>query len=121
MRWKFIDQFRGFAIFGMIFVNVCCEFNNSPYWLVHHDYGFTFADFVAPAFIFIVGFSYRLSFMKSIENAPKSTVRKKFLKRYIILTFLGFLYGDEKPLGGFFFKGFSPRQKLGWLPEPREL
>ncbi len=93
MRWKFIDQFRGFAILGMIFVNVCCEFHNSPYWLVHHQYGFTFADFVAPAFIFIVGFSYRLSFMKAIENAPKTTVRKKFIKRYIILTFLGFLYG----------------------------
>ncbi len=93
MRWKFIDQFRGFAIFGMILVNVCCEFSQSPHWLVHHQYGFTFADFVAPAFIFIVGFSYRLSYMKSIEKLPLSTVRKKFIKRYLIITFLGFIYG----------------------------
>ncbi len=93
MRWKFIDQFRGFAIFGMIIVNVCCEFNNSPYWLIHHQYGFTFADFVAPAFIFIVGFSYRLSFIKAKEHLPVSELRKKFIKRYLIITFLGFLYG----------------------------
>lgn len=93
MRWKFIDQYRGFAIFGMILVNVCSEFNNSPYWLVHHHIGFTFADFVAPAFIFIVGFSYRLSFKKSSEHQPLAIVRKKFIKRYLIITFLGFLYG----------------------------
>ncbi len=93
MRWKFIDQYRGFAIFGMILVNTCCEFNNSPYWLVHHPIGFTFADFVAPAFIFIVGFSYRLSLKKTLEHQPLSFVRKKFIKRYLIITFLGFLYG----------------------------
>ncbi len=93
MRWKFIDQYRGFAIFGMILVNVCCEFNNSPYWLVHHPIGFTFADFVAPAFIFIVGFSYRLSFKKLLEHQPLPIVRKKFIKRYLIITFLGVLYG----------------------------
>lgn len=93
MRWKFIDQYRGFAILGMILVNVCCEFINSPYWLVHHHVGFTFADFVAPAFIFIVGFSYRLSFIKSIKHQSLSYVRIKFIKRYLIITFLGFIYG----------------------------
>lgn len=93
MRWKFIDQFRGFAIVSMIFVNICNEFTVSPYWLKHHKYGFTFADFVAPAFIFIVGFSYRLSLKKSLDNLPITQVRKKFIKRYLIITFLGFIYG----------------------------
>jgi predicted acyltransferase len=93
MRWKFIDQFRGFAIVSMIIVNICNEFSVSPYWLKHHKYGFTFADFVAPAFIFIVGFSYRLSLKKSLETLPITEVRRKFIKRYLIITFLGFLYG----------------------------
>ncbi len=92
-RWIFIDQFRGFAIFSMILVNVCNELPTSPYWLKHHDYGFTFADYVAPVFIFIVGFGYRLSITKELSNKPKNEVRKKFIRRYSILTFLGFIYG----------------------------
>lgn len=92
-RWNFIDQFRGFAILSMIFVNVCNELPTSSYWLKHHDYGFTFADYVAPAFIFIVGFGYRLSLMKELSKSSIGNVHKKFIKRYCILTFLGFIYG----------------------------
>ncbi len=92
-RWTFIDQFRGFAIFSMILVNVCNELPTSPYWLKHHDYGFTFADYVAPAFIFIVGFGYRLSIIKELSLRQEKEVMKKFLRRYSILTFLGFIYG----------------------------
>lgn len=92
-RWAFIDQFRGFAIFSMILVNVCNELPTSPYWLKHHDYGFTFADYVAPAFIFIVGFGYRLSIMKELSLRQEKDVMKKFLRRYSTLTFLGFIYG----------------------------
>ncbi|MCA1900855.1 MAG: heparan-alpha-glucosaminide N-acetyltransferase domain-containing protein [Candidatus Hydrogenedens sp.] len=93
MRWKFIDQFRGFAILSMIFVNVCNEFDTSFSWFRHHTYSATFADFVAPAFIFIVGFSYRLSYTKNAQHLKKSELHKKIIKRYVIITFLGFIYG----------------------------
>ncbi|MCX8063622.1 MAG: heparan-alpha-glucosaminide N-acetyltransferase domain-containing protein [Candidatus Hydrogenedentes bacterium] len=92
-RWTFIDQFRGFAIISMILVNVCNELSVSPSWLRHHDYGFTFADYVAPAFIFIVGFGYRLSLTKALSSNTMNEVHKKFIRRYCIITFLGFIYG----------------------------
>lgn len=93
MRWIFIDQLRGFAIIGMIIVNVLNEYPQSPYWLKHHTFGFTFADFIAPLFIFIVGYGYRLSFTKTRQNLSPFQTYKKFIKRYSILTLLGFIYG----------------------------
>ncbi len=58
-RIKSIDQFRGFAIISMIIINYLALFNATPAWLKHApEAGLTFADLVAPYFVFIIGLMY---------------------------------------------------------------
>jgi predicted acyltransferase len=64
-----LDAMRGFTVLGMIVVNTL-TFTRTSYgyrpdfaFLAHSAWaGFTFADFVFPAFIFIAGFSVAFSF-----------------------------------------------------------
>ncbi len=88
-----IDQARGYAILGMILVNVLGHFDCIPWMLKHHREGFSYADTIAPLFIFIVGMGFRLSFMRRVERDGLSRARRDALRRYLILCGLGLLYG----------------------------
>ncbi|HEX4077681.1 MAG TPA: heparan-alpha-glucosaminide N-acetyltransferase domain-containing protein [Rhizomicrobium sp.] len=67
-----LDVMRGFAVVGMIVVNTLA-FSNDAYgyrpasaFLAHAPWaGFTFADFVFPAFIFMAGFSVAVSLRRN--------------------------------------------------------
>ncbi len=61
-RLKSLDQFRGWAVFTMVLVNVLGWFKIMPETFRHHDYGFSFADSVQPFFLFVVGIGLGLSF-----------------------------------------------------------
>ena len=90
-----LDVMRGFVVIGMIVVNTIA-FSNVSYGyhpasqLLSHSVwaGFTFADFVFPAFIFMAGFSVAVS----LQNAccDWQTVRRIGV-RTITLFLLGFL------------------------------
>lgn len=54
-RLVYLDQVRGYAIFGMILVNILGMFDVMPWILKHHHEGFSYADHIAPLFLFIVG------------------------------------------------------------------
>jgi len=49
-----IDQFRGYAVLTMIFVNFIGRFDLTPWMLKHHKVGMSFNDTIAPIFIFVV-------------------------------------------------------------------
>ena len=103
-----MDQFRGFAILGMLMVDYFDLYNEkmidpkawtgiwSPVALVweqiHHvsGYGFHFADLVAPIFMFVVGMGMRLSMLRRIEKVGLKEARRGLLKRYGILILIGF-------------------------------
>lgn len=78
-----LDVFRGITIAAMILVNFPGSWGNSFPQLEHAEWiGLTFADFIFPFFIFIVGVSVVLSFSRQIESgkttpqiAQKSLVR----------------------------------------------
>jgi predicted acyltransferase len=67
-----LDAMRGFAVLGMIVVNTLA-YTNGAYgfqpgyaFLAHSPWaGFTFADFVFPAFIFMAGFSVSASLRRA--------------------------------------------------------
>ena len=88
-----IDQARGYAILGMIFVNVLGHFEVMPWMFKHHHEGFSYADHIAPLFIFIVGMGFRLSFMRRVERDGLWRARRDALRRYLILCALGLVYG----------------------------
>lgn len=90
-----LDVMRGFVVIGMIVVNTIAFSNNSygyhPAWatLSHSAWaGFTFADFVFPAFIFMAGFSVAVSLHHA--RLEWETVRRVGT-RTIALLALGFL------------------------------
>ncbi len=84
-----IDQFRGFAILAMIFVNHVGDFDVMPWMLHHHRVGMSINDIVAPIFLFVVGMGFRLSLLRRIEQQGLGQARWGAVGRYIFLTVLG--------------------------------
>lgn len=93
VRYRFIDQCRGYAIFGMILVNVLGMFDCMPWMLKHHHEGFSYADHIAPMFMFVVGMGFRMSFIKTAKAEGLQLARRRAIRRYCILMGLGLLYG----------------------------
>lgn len=91
-----LDAMRGFAVLGMIVVNIL-TFSRQAYgyradfaFLAHSRWaGFTFADFVFPAFIVMAGFSVAISLQH--RTALERTVFRRIASRTLALFAIGFL------------------------------
>ena len=91
-----IDQFRGFAIFGMIMVNYLNHFKVIPGTFKHPHYGMTFANTIAPFFLIAVGMGFRISFVRMVARTGYRQALIHSVKRYLILIFIGIvLYGPN--------------------------
>jgi len=91
-----IDQFRGFAIFGMIMVNYLNHFAVIPETFKHPHYGMTFANTIAPFFLIAVGIGFRISFVRMVARIGYKPALIHAIRRYLILIFIGFvLYGPN--------------------------
>lgn len=91
-----IDQFRGFAIFGMIMVNYLGHFQAIPATFKHPHYGMTFANTIAPFFLIAVGMGFRISFVRALAKQGYRFALLHSVKRYLILIFIGIvLYGPN--------------------------
>lgn len=89
-----IDQIRGYAIFGMLLVNASGFFNFKTPWISHHKDWFSYADTIAPLFLFVVGMGMRVSWLKRAENVGISNARRAMAKRFTVLVLIGFtIYG----------------------------
>lgn len=89
-----LDSFRGWAIFSMIMVNYLGMFDAVHWQFKHHDYGMSFADTVAPAFIFAVGMGLRNSFERRRRMSTFGAACLHTLRRYIALIIIGIIiYG----------------------------
>lgn len=106
-RLAFVDQLRGYAIFGMLLVNakglfftpiaptlegssVQPIFESILYQISHHRTNFTYADTIAPLFVFVVGMGMRLSWLRRSEKVGAPEARKALAKRYILLVLIAF-------------------------------
>ena len=91
-----LDQFRGFAIFGMILVNYLGYFTKIPATFKHPHYGMTFANTIAPFFLIAVGMGFRMSLKSRI---PRDGYVRSYLaaaRRYFVLILIGIvLYGPD--------------------------
>lgn len=92
-RLAYLDQVRGYAVFGMILVNVLGLFDGIPWMFTHHHEGFSYADHIAPLFVFIVGMGFRGSFQKTVDLEGLGRARRRAARRYLIICGLGLLYG----------------------------
>ncbi len=91
-----LDQFRDFAIFGMILVNYLGRFEVMPETFTHPLYGMTFANAIAPFFLFMVGMGFRISLMNKIQKIGRQKSYLMAVKRYLVLILIGIvLYGPD--------------------------
>ncbi len=96
-----IDQLRGYAIFGMIFVNFLGLFDVTPWIFKHHKTCYTYADTIAPVFIFVVGMGFRLSLQRRIEKLGAWQARWSAAKRYFTLFLVGVAF-------------YGPNMRIDW-------
>lgn len=85
-----IDQVRGYAILGMLVVNYFGSFSLSWRQLHHHREFMTYADTIAPLFVFVVGMAMRLSMMRRIGQLGLAKARWAAAKRYVLLVLIAF-------------------------------
>lgn len=103
-----LDQYRGYAIFGMLLVNFFGHYGTkwvddlSLTWLKaplyeifgrqlhHHGEFMTYADTIAPIFMFVVGIGMRLSWLNRVNKVEPSIARKSMAKRYFTLVLIAF-------------------------------
>lgn len=102
-----VDQLRGYAIFGMLLVNAkglfftpveaylkesdwLETFQAFTYQISHHRENFTYADTIAPLFVFVVGMGMRLSWLRRSKTGNLNETRKALVKRYTLLVLIGF-------------------------------
>jgi heparan-alpha-glucosaminide N-acetyltransferase len=100
-----IDVFRGLTMLVMIFVNVLdmSVIRNTPWWMKHATFTnpkpdfMTVADFIAPAFLFIVGASIPFAFHKRLERgASWWPLWSHILVRTASLMIIGIFMGNMR-------------------------
>ena len=87
-----LDQFRGYTVVGMLFVNFLGGYQVVPAVFKHHNTYCSYADTIMPQFFFAVGFAYRLTFLaparqRRLSCRPLLAV----VKRNLGLILLGFV------------------------------
>lgn len=104
-RIDLLDQLRGYAIAGMILVNFLGDFEVMPWTLKHHREGMSYADTIAPLFVFVSGMGFRLSFLRRREGTSLWQAHVAGVRRHLTLTVVGMLfYGASRSGDG----GVSP-------------
>jgi predicted acyltransferase len=103
-----LDQYRGYAIFGMLLVNFFGHYDtkwvqimeaswlkDALQWIFgvqlhHHGEYMTYADTIAPIFMFVVGIGMRLSWTRRVQHVEPGQARKAMAKRYFTLVLIAF-------------------------------
>ncbi len=89
-----IEQFRGFTVLMMFVVNFLQGKKVIPIIFQHNENWVSLADWIMPAFLFLVGMAYRLTWLKRIEVSEKSLVIWRFVRRSLALIAVSLiLYG----------------------------
>ena len=69
-RIQSLDQFRGFTVLAMFVVNFVHGMDHVPRLFHHAENWFSLADWIMPAFLFVVGMSFRLTWPCLLYTSP---------------------------------------------------
>jgi predicted acyltransferase len=87
-----LDQFRGYTVLGMLFVNfVGHSFRAIPAVFQHHNTYCSYADTIMPQFFFAVGFAYRLTLLRRLEKEGGWSSYAHAVRRNLGLILLGLM------------------------------
>lgn len=85
-----IDQLRGYAIFGMLLVNASRACGIPFDLITHHRDRFSYADTIAPLFMFVVGMTMRLTYLRRCEQDGEAATRRAMYRRFGLMVIIGF-------------------------------
>ena len=86
-----LDQFRGYTVVGMLFVNFLGRFEVVPPVFKHHNTYCSYADTIMPQFFFAVGFAFRLTFLRRLATTGAAAAIRATFDRAFALVLLGFV------------------------------
>ncbi len=87
-----MDHLRGYAIFGMILVDALGNFDVFPKFLHHHRDMYSYADTIAPLFVFVVGMGFRLSLSRRVAKEGVWPAYWGAFKRYFTLLIVALVF-----------------------------
>jgi predicted acyltransferase len=87
-----LDQFRGYTVAGMFFVNFGGGFAALPAVFKHHNTYCSYADTIMPQFLFAVGFALRLVLLRNCERLGVRVAYGRAARRIFLLLALGFFF-----------------------------
>lgn len=94
-----LDQFRGYTVAGMFVVNFLGGLEITHHVLKHNNTHFSYADSIMPSFLFICGYSYRLTFFRRLPELGWSRTAARFTRRSLaLLLFSLMLYGFNEAI-----------------------
>lgn len=104
-----LDQFRGYTVVGMLFVNYS-GFNCIPSIFHHsHDYN-SYADTIMPQFLFAVGFAFRLTFGRRAHEQGLASAYWRVVKRLFGLALVAaVIYAPGRVA-----ENWAGIQEIGW-------
>jgi predicted acyltransferase len=90
-RLASLDQFRGYTVAGMVFVNFLGSYDAwMPPVLLHHHTYCSYADTIMPHFLFAVGFAMRLSFGRHVRDEGLVAGYWRMVRRILGLLLVSF-------------------------------
>ncbi len=78
-----LDQFRGYAVVGMLLVNFVGGYVACPRILQHTNDYISYADTIMPQFFFAVGFAFRLTFGRRLELEGAGAAYRRVVRRLL--------------------------------------
>ena len=89
-----MDQFRGYTVAGMFVVNFLSSFAVIHPVLKHNNTYFSYADSIMPSFLFAVGFSFRLTYLRRVAQAGYWPTVRTYVRRSLALVVVSLvMYG----------------------------
>jgi Heparan-alpha-glucosaminide N-acetyltransferase, catalytic len=85
-----LDQFRGYTVAGMCLANFLAPFLSTPAQLKHNESWFSYADSIMPSFFFVVGYSFRLTYLRRRATTTRLKTVQTYLWRSMVLFGLSF-------------------------------
>jgi hypothetical protein len=99
-RLASLDQFRGYTVAGMCLVNFLAPFAAIHSVLKHNETYFSYADSIMPGFLFVVGFAFRLTYLKRRRESGRLRTASSYLRRsgkLLLLSLLIYAFVGDLP------------------------
>jgi len=97
-RLNYLDQFRGYTVFGMIVVNFLGDFKAQIHPIFHHHNTYcSYADTIMPQFFFAVGFALRYTMVKRLQTEGFARAHLRIVRRvFALLLIAAIVHGFDK-------------------------